>query len=100
MFALILWTSALGLLIVEFHLFLTELSARDTSIFSFLNDNFTKYQWIFTKLGVCIDIVDICLGMLMVKFRLILIELSAWHTSIFYFPDNNLSKSQWICSPN
>ena len=40
--------------------FLTELSARDTSVFSFLEDNFSEYQWIFTKLGVCIDIVAIC----------------------------------------
>ena len=32
------------------------------SIFLFPDDNFSKYQWIFTKLGVCIDIVDICFG--------------------------------------
>ena len=46
----------------KYRQFLTELSARDRSIFSFLDDNFTKFQWIFTKLGVCIDIVDICFG--------------------------------------
>ena len=39
---------------------LTELSACDTSVFSFLDDNFSKYQWIFTKLGMCSDIVEIC----------------------------------------
>ena len=27
------------------------------SIFSFSDDNFSKCQWIFTKLGMCIDIV-------------------------------------------
>ena len=41
---------------------LTELSARDTSVFSFPDDNFSKYQWIFTKLGVCIDIVETLFG--------------------------------------
>ena len=36
-----------------------ELSARDTPIFSFSDDNLSKRQWIFTKLGMCIDIVEI-----------------------------------------
>ena len=44
----------------KFHQFLTELSAHHTSIFSFLDDNLSKYQWIFTKLGVYIDIMEIC----------------------------------------
>ena len=61
MCALILWRSALGLLIGKFGKFLTELAARDTSVFLFLDGNFTKYQWIFIKL-VCIDTVDICFG--------------------------------------
>ena len=52
----------MDLLIGKFHKFLTELFAWDTSIFSFQDDYFTKYQWIFTKLGVCIDIVDVCFG--------------------------------------
>ena len=43
----------------KFRQFLTELSARDTPIFSFLDDNLSKHQWIFTKLGMCIDIVEI-----------------------------------------
>ena len=38
------------------------LSASDRYIFSFLDDNFSKYQWIFTKLGMCIVIVEICFG--------------------------------------
>ena len=47
----------------KFRQFLTELSARDTSVFSFPNDNFDKYQaGISTKLGVCIDIVEILFG--------------------------------------
>ena len=32
------------------------------SVFSFSGDNFSKWQWIFMKLGVCIDIVEIWLG--------------------------------------
>ena len=43
----------------KFCQFLTELSARDTPIFSFPDDNLSKHQWIFTKLGMCIDIVEI-----------------------------------------
>ena len=40
--ALILWTSGLGLLMGKFRQFLTELSARDTPLFSFLDYNFSK----------------------------------------------------------
>ena len=47
----------------KFHQFsLTELSARDTPIFSFPDDNLSKHQWIFTKLGMCFDIVEIWFG--------------------------------------
>ena len=46
----------------KFRQILTELSARDTPIFSFLDDNLSKHQWIFTKLGTCIDIVEIWFG--------------------------------------
>ena len=60
--ALILWRSGLGLLLGKFRQFLTELSARNTPIFSFPDDNFSKHQWIFTKLGMCIDIVEIWIG--------------------------------------
>ena len=38
---------------------LTELTARDMPMFSFPDDNLSKYKWIFTKLGMCIDIVEI-----------------------------------------
>ena len=30
--------------------------------FSFSDDNLSKYQWIFTKLGMCIDIMEIWFG--------------------------------------
>ena len=32
------------------------------SFFSFPDDNFSKHQWSVTKLGMCIDIVEIWLG--------------------------------------
>ena len=54
----------MGLLMGKFRQFLTELSASDRSVFSFPDDNFSKCQWIFTKLGVCIDIVEICFGII------------------------------------
>ena len=60
---------------------------------SFPDDNLSKHQWIFTKLGMCIDIVEIWFG---VANGQILTELSARDTPILSFPDNNLSKLQWI----
>ena len=43
----------------KFCQFLTELSARDMPIILFSDNNFSKNQWIFAKLGMCIDIVEI-----------------------------------------
>ena len=46
----------------KFCLILTELTARDTPIFSFLDDNSSKCQGILTKFGICIDIKEIWFG--------------------------------------
>ena len=35
--------------------FLTDLSAHDMSVFLFPDENLSKYQWSFIKLGMCID---------------------------------------------
>ena len=43
----------------KFRKILMKLSIRDTPIFSFLDDNLSKYQRILTKLGTCIDIKDV-----------------------------------------
>ena len=43
----------------KFRQILTELSAREMPIFSFLDDNLCKCQGILTKLGTCIDIKEI-----------------------------------------
>ena len=66
---------------------------RQSIHFSFLDDNLSKRQWIFTKLGLCIDFVEIWFGNANGQ---ILTELSARDTPIFSFPDDNLSKHQWI----
>ena len=55
----------------------TEVSAHHTSVFSFLDDNLSKCQWIFTKLGMCIDIVAIWFGLQVGKLHQLLTELSA-----------------------
>ena len=52
---------------------------------SFPDDNLSKHQWIFTKLGMCIDIVEIWFGIANGQISSIL-------TPIFSFPDYNLSK--------
>ena len=56
----------------------------------------SKHQWIFTKLGMFIDIVEIWFGIANGQISSIFKELSARDTPIFSFPDDNLSKSQEI----
>ena len=46
----------------KFRQFLKELSARDMPIFSFPDDKLSKHQCIITKLGMCIDIMEIWFG--------------------------------------
>ena len=46
----------------KFRQILTELSARDMPIFLFPDDNLSKCQWIFTKLGMCIDMLEFWIG--------------------------------------
>ena len=65
---LILWRSGLGLLMGKVRQFLTELYARDTSVFSFLVDNLSKSQRIFTKLGMCTDIMEMWFGQISLIF--------------------------------
>ena len=57
-----------------------SLSVLHPFIFSLLDDNLSKCQWIFTKLGFCIDIVRSGLGLLMGKFHQFLTELSVHDT--------------------
>ena len=48
------WTSV--------YLSVRQLYVRLSVRFSFPDDNLSKHQWIFTELGMCIDIVDIWFG--------------------------------------
>ena len=70
----------MGLLAGKFSQILTELSARETPIISFPDDNLCKCQGILTKLGTCFDIKRSGLGLLMGKFLQCLTELSAGDT--------------------
>ena len=46
----------------KFCQFFKDLSACNTSVFSFLDNNLSKKKWIFTKHGMCIDTVEIWFG--------------------------------------
>ena len=69
----------MGLVMGKCHQISTEISARYMPVFPFSDENLIKYQSIFTKLPMCIDIVEIWFGLLMVKFRQFLTKLSARH---------------------
>ena len=66
--------------------------------FSFPDDNLSKHQLIFTKLGICIDIVDIWFGIANGQissnfYR----ELSAQDMPIFFFLNDNLRDCNQTC---
>ena len=63
--ALILCRSDLGLLMGKVYQFLTELSACDTSVFLFQDNNLCKSQWFFTKLDVWLILWRPGLGLLL-----------------------------------
>ena len=55
-----------------------------------------KCQWIFTKLGVCIDNVELWFGIANGEILSFLTELSACDMSTFSFLDDDFSEYQWI----
>ena len=61
------------------------------SVALFPNNSLSKCQWIFTKLGLFIDIVDIWFGIANGQIFFCLTEISAHHTSLFSFLDDNFS---------
>ena len=63
------------------------------SIFLFPDDNLSKHQWIFTKLGMCIDMMEIWFG---IANGQILTGYLPETCPYFRFLDNNLSKYQGI----
>ena len=66
------------------------------SIILFPDDNLKKYQWIFTQLNVCVDIVEISFRIVNGQILSIFdkVDMSAQDRSIFSFPDDNFSKYQ------
>ena len=50
------------LLMGKFRQIFMELSARDTPIFLFPDNNLSKKQGILMKLAICIDLKEICFG--------------------------------------
>ena len=85
-----------GIVMGNFYQFLTELSAHDRSVFSFLDYNFSNFNGFSPNL-VCAMILWISsLVFLSGKLHQFLTELSAHNTSLFYFQNNNLNKSQWF----
>ena len=64
------------------------------SVFSFQDDNLRKFQLIFTKLGLHIDILEFWFGLLMGNFCPFLSYVL--DTFVFSFLDDNLSTYQRI----
>ena len=74
-----------------------RLTSVRLSVFSFPDDNLSKGQWIFTKLGVCIDIVEIWFGIINWKISSIFERvICPRDRSVFSFLDDNFSKYRWI----
>ena len=74
-----------------------DICSRLIHIFKFRDDKLSKYQWIFTNLGKCIDIIIDLLGIASGQISLNF-DKSYLPTSCSYFlcPEDNLSKCQWI----
>ena len=73
----------------KFRQIFMELSARDTPIFSFPDDNLENNKGFSSNLLYAMTLRRSGLGFLMGKFRQIFTELSARDTHIFLFPDDN-----------
>ena len=66
-----------------------HVSIRPSVSHTSVRDNLSKHQWIFFKVGMCIDIVEIWFGISNEQISSIFMELSARDTPIFSFPDDN-----------
>ena len=81
----------------KFRQFLTALSARYRSIFSFPGDNFSKYRWTFSTFGVCIGIVEICFRIADMRISSVFYRIICpVQVRIFSFLEDNFTKYQWI----
>ena len=57
--ASLVWDSQWANFVMFWHI---KLPSHHIFVYSFSDNNVSKYQWIFTKLGICIDIVEIWFG--------------------------------------
>ena len=97
--ALVLWRSGLPRLLMSKFRQFWQSSARDTSVFSFPGDNFCKCRWIFTKLGMCIDIVEVWFGVVTGLISSIFDRvICPWHVRIFFFSDDNCGTYMYHCT--
>ena len=62
------WYSAYYFMVTVHQLFIEQLHVRP-SVFSFPDNGLSKYLWIFTKISMCLDIIEIRFGLLMGTFR-------------------------------
>ena len=83
--ALILWRSGLKLLMGKVRQISHGVLCPWHAHIFFPDHNLSKRQRMFTKLSMCIDIVEIGFGLQMGKFRQILTEFSVLDTPIFSF---------------
>ena len=70
-----------GLLMCKFRKFLTELSARHSSVFLFSDDNMSKYQSVYTKLDIALILWLSGLVLQMGKFCQLLTVICLPHNS-------------------
>ena len=83
------------LVFIPRHMIMAGYYGITLAVFSF-PDNVNNCQWIFAKLSVCFDIVEIWFGIVNVQIHQFLTELSARDMSKSSFLDDNFSKCQWI----
>ena len=67
-------------IVAGYYGFTLDVCAGPSVRFSFPDDNLSKRQWIFTKLGMCIGIVEIWFGMAYGQIASVFEELSACDT--------------------
>ena len=81
---------------VSVHLSVHPSVCRTSVRFSFPDDNLGKHWWIFTKFGMCIDMVEIWFGIVNGQISTNLDGVICPRQPIFSFLEDNLSKSQGI----
>ena len=77
---------------LDVHVSVRPSVVRPSARFSFPDDNLGKHQWIFTKLGMCIDIVEIWFGIPNGQISSNFYGVICPRRAHMSFPDDNLGK--------